>query len=246
MPFGALKTNGSSIPQFAPPYTVANNEFSGVNILTVPYRTTYESVRHLVPEELELADEPLVSASIVDYGMSTVGAYKEYVHLVEVTYKGEVFDYCLSLILNNESAILSGREQFGYPKRLGSVSWIVDSGSSIMHGHVQRPVGQNLLRFNYSPTQKLHDIPNGQRKRTLNLRVIPSPIPNQPPSVKELVPVDMKMTADEVWLCSASISFPEPSEHDPMHKIKILRYEPATFIRNATAELEPPAEVFPL
>ncbi len=246
MPFGTLKINGNSIPQFAPPYTVATNEFSGMSILTIPYRTTYESVRHFVPEELGLEDEPLVTALLVDYGMSTVGAYKEYVHVVEVKYNCETFDYCLSLVLNNESAIFSGREQFGYPKKFGKVSWVVDSGSSIMSGHIERPVGQKLLQFNYSPVQMLHEIPKGGRKKTLNLRVIPSPIPNQPPSVKELVPIDMDITASEAWLCSGSISFPEPSEHDPMHRIEILRYESAVLIRNATSVLRPPTEVFAL
>ena len=243
MPFGTLQTNGDSNPQFAPPYTHQINEFSDLTLLTVSYRTTYRSVRHLVPDMLELEDEPLVTAILADYGMSTVGSYKEYVHCVEVRYNNKSFDYTLSLILDNESAIFSGREKFGYPKKFGHVTMTTDTGSSIMQGHVERPVGQKLVQFNYTPLCRLHDVPSTS-KRTLNLRVIPSPLPDQPPSVRELVPLDMRITHEEAWACSGSISFPEPSGMDPIHELDIVRYEGSVLIRHATAVLEPPVEVF--
>ena len=76
MPFRTPKTNGSSISQFAPPYTVTTNEFSGLSTLTVPYRTTYESMRYLVLEEFELADKPMVSDMFIDYEINTVNTQK--------------------------------------------------------------------------------------------------------------------------------------------------------------------------
>ncbi|KAJ5950766.1 uncharacterized protein N7479_009179 [Penicillium vulpinum] len=244
MPFGTLSVSANAVPQFAPPYTLDTQHFSDVTLLKISYRVTSASIRHLVPDVLELEDEPLVSAMLVDYGMSTVGAYKEYVHSVDVNYKGKAFTYCLSLILNNESAIFCGREQYGYPKRFGQVSLNIDTGSHILRGHVERPVGQMLANFNFAPSTLLPAV--SQTIPGLNLRVIPSPLANHPPSVKELVPAIMDITPKEVWLGSGSVSFPEPSVFDPMHELEILRYEPAVLIRGASCVLNMPTEIFQL
>ncbi|EKV17845.1 Decarboxylase DEC1 [Penicillium digitatum Pd1] len=197
MPFGTLPVNGNAVPQFAPPYTINTQSFSDVTLITIPYRVTAASIRHLVPDVLELEDEPLVSAMLVDYGMSTVGAYTEYVHSVEVTYKGKVFGYYLSLIMNNDSSIFCGREQYGYPKRLGHVSLDTDTGSHIVRGHVERPVGQKIVNFDFAPSSLLPT--TSQTNPGLNLRVIPSALPNQPPSVKELVPAIMDIKPKEIY-----------------------------------------------
>lgn len=249
MPFGQLSVSSNrGIPTFAPPYHPGITEFSDVNLLFITYRTSLASVRQFVPDMLELEDEPLVSTVFVDYGMSGVGAYKEYCHLVEVTYKGEKFDFGLSLILNNEAAIFSGREQFGYPKKFGNVTFDTDTGTSILKGTVERPVGQRIVQFNFAPTQRIPGGPpkSGTKKRTLNLRVIPSPLEGAAPSLKELIPVVMDIDSQEAWLGQGSISFPEPSEFDPMHKIEILRYEHAIYVRRANCVLRHPTEIFSL
>lgn len=270
--FGSLSLTNSAIPAYAPPYRAGTTttEFSDVDLVFITYRTTRASVRPLVPSMLSLADEPLVTVGFLAYGMSGVGAYREYAHLVEVTYGGETFDYGLSLVLDNEAAIFSGREQFGYPKKFGKV--VInntgggggggDTGStggggwSILTGSVERPVGQRIVQFGFVPTtgQRIPGglVPNRETdKRTLNLRLIPSPVVGGPtqetkPSVRELVPVYMEITAPEAWLGQGSLSFPEPSEFDPLHRLEIVRYEQAVFARKAECVLRPPTEVFSL
>ncbi|KAJ5494097.1 hypothetical protein N7463_010184 [Penicillium fimorum] len=227
MPFGTLSVNANGVPQFAPPYTTNTQNFTDVTLLKITYRVTSASIRHLVPDVLELEDEPLVSTMLVNYGMSTVGAYKEYGMFTLSSY-----GYCLSLILNIQSAISCGREQYGYPKRFGYVSFNMDTGSHIVRGHVERPVGQKLVNFNFAPPSLLPAV--DQTITALNLRVIPSPLADQPPSVKELLPAVMEIKPKEVWLGSGSVSFPEPSAFDPLHELEILRYEPAVLIRGAT------------
>ncbi|KAJ5382719.1 hypothetical protein N7517_000630 [Penicillium concentricum] len=244
MPFGTLSVTANGVPQFAPPYKTNIQHFTDVTLLKIAYRVTSASIRHLVPDVLELEDEPLVYAMLVDYGMSTVGTYKEYIHNVEVTYKGKTYDYSLSLILNNESAILCGREQYGYPKRFGYVSLNMDTSSHIFQGHVERPVGQKIVNFNFAPSSLLPA--TDQNINALNLRVIPSPLANQLPSVKELVPTVMEIKTKEVWLGSGSVSFPEPSPFNPLHELEILRYEPAVLVRGATCVLNQATEVFQL
>lgn len=245
MPFGSLPVDGTPIPQYAPPYITRGNEYSDVTMLVVSYRTKADNVCSLVPDVLELEDEPLVTAMLLSHGMSTFGTYQEYVHAVEVTYKGEKFDYNLSLILDNEAAIFCGREQLGYPKKFGSVSLSMQTGSRVVKGHAEYPASQKVVQFNYSPLRRLKDV-DFPAKRSLNLRVIPSAIPDQPPSVKELISFVVEFACNEAWEGIGDVSFPEPSEFHPLHRVGVLRYESAILVRHGTCVIHSATEVFPL
>ncbi|KAE8381323.1 acetoacetate decarboxylase [Aspergillus bertholletiae] len=245
MPFGSLSVSNTAIPQYAPPYPVDGSDYTSDNVLIVNYQTTAHCVRHLVPDMLELEDEPHVSVMILQHSMTSFGPYNEYVHSVKVKYNGDTFDYFLSLILDNDSPILCGREQFGFPKKLGAVTLVPTTRSTVVHGYVERPAGQKVIEVGFQPEHKVE----GRIDKTipgLNLRVIPSVVPGQSPSVKELVPVDIRMEANEVWQGSGSICFPEPSKFDPMHQVKVLRYGIATLLRNASLTIRLPTKVFQL
>ncbi|KAJ6118044.1 hypothetical protein N7471_013921 [Penicillium samsonianum] len=178
---------------------------------------------------LELEDEP----------------QNEYVHSVKVKYNGDTFDYFLSLILDNDSPIFCGREQFGFPKKLGNMTFVSKTGSTVVRGYVERPAGQKVVEVGFQPDQKVKGTVETTIKG-LNLRVISSVVSNQSPSVKELVPVDVRMEASEVWQGSGSICFPEPSRFDPIHEVKVLRYGTATLLRNASIAIPLPTKVFQL
>ncbi|OGM48965.1 hypothetical protein ABOM_003201 [Aspergillus bombycis] len=245
MPFGSLSVSNSAIPQYAPPYPVGGSDYTSDSVVLVTYQTSVQYVRHLVPDMLELEDEPHITVMILTHTMTSFGPYNEYVHSVKVKYNGDSFDYFLSLILDNDSPILCGREQFGFPKKLGNVVLTSKTGSAVLRGYVERPAGQKIVEVGFQPEQKL----KATVERTipgLNLRVIPSVVPGQGPSVKELVPVDIKIQANEGWEGSGSISFPEPSRFDPMHEVKVLRYINATLLRNAVLTIRLPTKVFQL
>ncbi|KAJ5806853.1 hypothetical protein N7474_010445 [Penicillium riverlandense] len=244
MPFGSLSVSNAAIPQYAPPYPVDGSDYAS-DVLTVTYQTTVQCVRHLVPDMLELEDEPQVSVMVLHHKMSSFGPYNEYVHSVKVKYNGDTFDYFLSLILDNDSPILCGREQFGFPKKLGNVELALKTGSTVVHGYVERPAGQKVVEVGFQPEQKVKGTIESAIQG-LNLRVIPSVVSGQSPCVKELVPVDISMEASEVWQGSGSVCFPEPSKFDPMHEVKVLRYGMATLLRNASLAIRLPTKVFQL
>lgn len=245
MPFGSLSVSNKPIPQYAPPYPVDGSDYTSEAVLTVTYQTSLQCVRHLVPDMLELEDEPKVSVMILQHSMTSFGPYNEYVHSVEVKYNGDTFDYFLSLILDNDSPICCGREQFGFPKKLGNVALELKTGSALVHSYVERPAGQKIVDVAFQPKQRLQGRIE-RRIQGLNLRVIPSVIANQSPSVKELVPVDICMEASEVWHGAGSVYFPEPSRFDPMHEVKVVRYGLATLLRNASLTMRLPTKVFQL
>lgn len=208
-------------------------------MIQIRYRVAASQIRQLVPDVLDLEDEPLVISSFLDYGMSTVGAYKEFVQQVEVKYRGEKFHYHLVLILDNESAIFAGREMFGYPKVWGQTNMNVASGGRLFHGNAERPAGRAVVEFEFV-AQKLVPapaVPEAEEVWGLNFRVVPSFTPGATPSIREFVPVTMDMEFADVWTGDGHIHFPRTSAYDPWVNVDILRYEGALYARNLKAVL---------
>lgn len=248
MPFGSLSVSDEPIPVFAPSYSTGLIHYSDMSAIFITYRTLLANVRPFVPDVLELEDDPLITAAIVVYPISTLGAYNEYFHLVEVKYKDESFNYPVSMILDNEAAIFLGREMYGYPKVFGNVSLEHFTGSSTFLGTVEKPKGQRLVQVEFTPGRPLEktEAPPRESKRVLGLRVIPSPITSTKPSVKELVPSQMVMKGGEIWVGKGSISFPTHMESHPMHKLEVARYESCVYVRGASATIYPADVTYPL
>ncbi|KAK2604749.1 hypothetical protein N8I77_007650 [Diaporthe amygdali] len=239
MPLGSLLVTAEGVPIYAPPYPTHQDPYTFIidKVLSVSYRVAASQVRHLVPDMLELEDEPLMTSSFIEYGMSLVGSYKEYVHNVEVSYKGEKFNYHLILILDNESAIFAGREQYGFPKVFGKAEIEPETGSRLVTANAQRPAGRTVVDCEFIP-EALVNKPPGPNKWSLNLRSIQQPHPGMAPPILELVPVFMDMHLTEVWTGKAQIDFPRRSAHNPWCELDILRYEGSSLARNVTATLQ--------
>jgi acetoacetate decarboxylase len=245
MPFGTLSVPDAPIPVFAPSYSTGLIHYSGMNAIFITYRTTASNVRPFAPSVLELEDEPLVTAAVVIYPMSTLGAYNEYFHLVEVTYQNETFNFPISMILDNEAAIFLGREMYGYPKVFGAVELEHRTGSATFLGTVEKPRGQRLVQVEFTPERPLEGVER-ESKRVLGLRVIPSPVAGAKASVKELVPSQMVMKGGETWVGRGTISFPTHMESHPMHRLEVLRYEACVYVRGASATIFPADVTYPL
>lgn len=189
MPFGALTVIDSPIPVFAPSYSTGLIHYSSLSAIFITYRTLVYNVLPFVPSVLELEEEPLVTAAIAVYPISTLGAYNEYFHLVEVQYKGETFKYPISMILDNEAAIFLGREMYGYPKTFGHMDLRTETGSATFLGTVEKPKGQRIVQVEFTPDRPLEAGNAGREsKLVLGLRVIPNPVKGKE-AMKELVRV---------------------------------------------------------
>jgi len=252
MPFGTLKTDEvkHGIPVHSPPYPSSKDEFSDIDALVIRYRTSAAAVKGLLPQELEIEDEPIAVCTLFKYGMSPIGAYTEFVSHIEVRFQGVKYNYCLELILDNEGAIFSGREKYGIPKVFGSVAWDPTSTkpapAGFVAGHVERPAGVKLAQFGFKPEAKVQGFGPIPRlgQSSLGLRSIPSPVIGDPPVVREFVPFEFQITEGEVWRGTGSLAFTGVSEFDPLHKVPVVRYESATLIRRASAVLHPATKTF--
>jgi acetoacetate decarboxylase len=102
-------------PAFPPgPYRFRHREF-----LTIAYRTDPAKLRAVVPEPLEVNDEPIVKYEFIRMPDSTgFGDYTESGQVIPVSFRGKQGTYTLCMFLNDDPPIAGGRELWGFPKKL--------------------------------------------------------------------------------------------------------------------------------
>ncbi|KAI7286954.1 hypothetical protein KC345_g972 [Hortaea werneckii] len=249
MQHGSLQVEGNSIPTFAPPYPNITNRFNDITVVSINYRVTAASIKHLVPSQLQLEDEPRVMTLFLHYGMSTVGSYGEFVHQVEVTYQGKKYEYPIVLVLDNEAAIFAGREVWGYPKVFGTVEIKENNGGRCVLGSVDRPSGNQVASFEFvpeAPTDPKAFVASAGEVTSINLRIIPSPVRGADSSVRDFVPARIRFTEmKNVMLGNGSIKFAGTSAINPWAGPEILRYEGAFLATGASAVLDDAEDVYP-
>ncbi|KKY31687.1 putative decarboxylase dec1 [Diaporthe ampelina] len=178
-----------------------------------------------------------MTSLFIEYGMSLAGSYKEYVYNVEVTYRGERLNYHVILVLDNESAIFAGREQYGFPKVFGKAEIESQTGGRLVTANSQRPAGRTVVDCGFVP-EALVDNPPAPKKWSLSLRSIQQPHPGMAAPIPELVLVYMDVHLTEVWTGKGRIDFPRRSVHNPWYELDVVRYEGSILARDATDPLK--------
>jgi acetoacetate decarboxylase len=88
-------------------------------MLWAQFRTDPDVVRAILPKPLGPADEPLAQAFVARYPETNFGvSYSEGALFLRAVYKEEPGWYCLAMPVDNDMAMVGGREQFGYPKKI--------------------------------------------------------------------------------------------------------------------------------
>lgn len=109
----AMPINSPAYPHG--PYRFTNREF-----LIITYETDIDLLRELVPEPLEVI-EPLVKFEFIRMPDSTgFGDYTESGQIIPVRFKGVLGSYSHAMYLDDHPPIASGREIWGFPKKLAT------------------------------------------------------------------------------------------------------------------------------
>jgi acetoacetate decarboxylase len=121
-------------------------QFTGAEILMVSFRTDPKTVAAILPRPLRPTAEPLAAAFVARYPETNFGvAYREGALSVAAEYRGELGWYCLSMPVDDDTAMIGGREQFGFPKKMADRITLDRDGPHIA-GCVVRH-GAELLRI---------------------------------------------------------------------------------------------------
>jgi len=122
-----IKRTAFAIPRHSPSYPPGPYRYVGREYLTITYRTKADALRRVVPEPLEVLDDPLVKIEFVKMPDSTgFGAYNGAAQVIPVKFKGEVGGYIRLMFLDTHPPISGGRELWGFPQKLANPSLHTD------------------------------------------------------------------------------------------------------------------------
>jgi acetoacetate decarboxylase len=120
-----------SMPLTSPAYPKGPYQFINLEYLIISYETDRAALEAVVPEPLKII-EPIVKYEFIRMPDSTgFGSYTESGQVIPVEFEGEMGTYVHSMYLDVLSPIVAGRELWGFPKKLATVSLGVASDSLI-------------------------------------------------------------------------------------------------------------------
>lgn len=225
----------TNMPISAPSYSPAPPfHYRDAQVVQVTYEADPERVVKHLPSGLELlGGEANCTAWFSRFPFSTFGPYSEVVMLVDVTLDGEPYSYVPFAYVDGDGGMTSGRELFGFPKKLAEFSFSYYDERHDFHNQlfftVDRPVGRRLLTAGMSPEELVaqDELPGHPH---LTLRHIPNCEKDKLPSVCELLHCEADFLIHpgpsgepDVWAGTASLSMDSPSEHDPVHDLAPVR-----------------------
>lgn len=215
--------------------TMSKVLYSQVKVGLILANINGRSVESLLPEGVELAIE-MAAFWVGDYGISTVGKYREALIALPVKTSGVELAYYIPYIyVTNDAAMAAGREVLGAPKKLANIKlWIDDYG--VVHGELNR--GGELMKIKVHISNKLsleqldafaNLMPRKENVITfplLSIRTLP-PLPDGTPGIAQLILWYAKFTLlpkeyPEIWMGPATIEL-HGTPNDPLNEINITQ-----------------------
>ena len=94
-------------------------DFTNAEMLVVNFETDPVIAKKILPKPLVFSAENMATAFVAKYPETNFGCvYNEGALFLNCEYKGERGFYCLSMPVDDDMALIGGREQFGYPKKI--------------------------------------------------------------------------------------------------------------------------------
>ena len=93
--------------------------FFDASIATVFFKTDANVVKKIIPKPLKPSPQSFAIACVAKYPKTNFcSAYKEASLSISVEYDGELGDYCLSMPVTDDQALILGRETYGLPNKI--------------------------------------------------------------------------------------------------------------------------------
>jgi acetoacetate decarboxylase len=154
------------------------------------------------------------------------GDYTETGQVIPVRFKGEDGVYVHSMYLDDDAPIAGGRELWGFPKKLATISF--GRERDMIYGAVERPVGFRLASVIVRPEQPMKAMaPSGP---TCGLRIIPGVEGAARPACAEIIAAQTEHTIIAAWEGTGSIDFAQHSALDPLDRFPVRRILKATYM----------------
>ena len=111
---------------------------------------------------------------------------------------------------------------------MGTVEFV--QHEDIMGAYMERPEGFRICSGLMRPEQPMEMPMDTGFSGICNLRVIPSPVMGEPPSLVELVQMEGTIDNVEMWTGPGNCHFTGVSGLDPWHKVPVVKMIAASYI----------------
>lgn len=166
------KNFGPSMPSYAPTYPLFGPEgwkWLDIDVVLIDYTTPAEAAAEWLPAECNLVDIPIapgmsaVKMLFANYRAGTLPPYKEVIQTIPCLYKGQLHLYVSQIWVTTDSAMTSGREGGGYPKKLADigVDWHGEVSTGYLDRSQQKPMGSGnrVASYTFQKTGKMVSLP---------------------------------------------------------------------------------------
>jgi acetoacetate decarboxylase len=241
---------GDMMPAHAEPLNFTSASFREVDQVTFTYRTDTDAAAALLPADLEIDENPLVSVLFVSYGFSSVGPFREFIQTISARFRGEQVGYVPHIYITNERGMLAGREREGLPKLLADIVFDMSpvTTEGLVTARLSRPSDIVLAQGVFRPSELIGEISADTPTvgKLMGLRVVGSPVPRGPLAICELVPSAIEYSSGEMWSGDGSLLLTGGSELSPVHWLPVVGNVEATALRNASFRVIRPTQTYPL
>lgn len=133
-------------------FRLNTGDFYDAEVISVYWETKPEIVEKLLPPPLKPAKHPVATAFVADYPRTNFGvSYKEAALFLYAEYGGIQGMYCLSMPVDNDIALILGRETFGYPKKMANIH--IKRNENEVEGWIERH-GKRFFEVSANLTNK--------------------------------------------------------------------------------------------
>ena len=129
-------------------------------MLMAMFRTKAEIVKKVLPPPLELDPASMGLAYVAEFHRTDFGVpYNEAALFVSAQYKGEVGNYCLSMPVTYDMALISGREIGGFPKKIAESIHVRREGNKVTGVCIRKGIPIITIKVNLTGPAEPEAIP---------------------------------------------------------------------------------------
>lgn len=129
-------------------------EFVNAEMLFATYVTDVNAAKGIIPKPLLPTKTPLASVFVARYPETNFGCvYNEGALFLHCEYKKERGLYCLSMPVDDDMAMVGGREQYGYPKKIADKITLERTENRIVGSVIRKK--EEILRIECELTKEV-------------------------------------------------------------------------------------------
>ncbi|MFX0108984.1 MAG: acetoacetate decarboxylase family protein [Candidatus Hodarchaeota archaeon] len=205
-------------------------KLSNASMIIAMFTTTEDAIREIVPPPLEPGPILMASAYVAEFRESNFcPPYNEAAVFLPVQYKGEAGSYCVSMPVDNDLAMIGGREIYGYPKKIAESISVERTGDTAKGICIRR--GIPIIEIEVTLTDVMEErSPQGPHflvKSILDERGLG--VGMKPLLVRQQNRTELQ----KLEIGEGTVTFHE-SQYDPLHQIPIVDVMMVSYTEGAT------------